>query len=258
MWYHTPGFGRVMFFLIRYYTIFVVVLDALQIHIFSIPGVPNRSICVAVDPITRMAGGIILWAIEIIMQMRVYILFDRSKKVAMFNGLLFIASIAIFLWLMTIDAIHRNSVIKEFVQLPLPGCPTVNGGNNQWSLWLPAMFFEFVLFGFAIYRIVTSRFDRIKLNKRQSLAAVLLNENVGYFFIVACLLIFNNLMAAGLMRIPWFGYGPFHAALGITTTRMLIHLRKFAAENLENNMNSNIFVNQESLIFGASPHVQDV
>jgi hypothetical protein len=28
-------------------------------------------------------------------------------------------------------------------------------------------------------------------------------------------------------------YSPFHAALGIATSRMLIHFRKFAAQNLE-------------------------
>ena len=28
-------------------------------------------------------------------------------------------------------------------------------------------------------------------------------------------------------------HSPFHAALGIATSRMLIHLRKFAARNLE-------------------------
>ena len=28
-------------------------------------------------------------------------------------------------------------------------------------------------------------------------------------------------------------YSPFHAALGIATSRMLIHLRKFAGRNLE-------------------------
>jgi len=50
---------------------------------------------------------------------------------------------------------------------------------------------------------------------------------------VAALLIFNNLMALGVTNIPWFGFGPFHAALGITTSRMMIHLQKFAAKNLE-------------------------
>ncbi|KIM42605.1 hypothetical protein M413DRAFT_120523 [Hebeloma cylindrosporum] len=34
-------------------------------------------------------------------------------------------------------------------------------------------------------------------------------------------------------RVPYLGLGLFHATLGISTCRMLIHLRKFASENLE-------------------------
>jgi len=33
-------------------------------------------------------------------------------------------------------------------------------------------------------------------------------------------------MVVGVTKIPWFSYSPFHAALGILTTRMLINLRK--------------------------------
>ena len=86
---------------------------------------------------------------------------------------------------------------------------------------------------------------------------------------VGCVLVFNNLMVVVSLprekyqslaltsfecktQIPWFGFGsvcyllkftsvscqihacsPFHAALGIVTCRMLIHLRKFASGNLE-------------------------
>ncbi len=37
--------------------------------------------CIAVDPSSRVAGAISLWLVEIIMQMRVYALFNRNKKV---------------------------------------------------------------------------------------------------------------------------------------------------------------------------------
>jgi len=95
------------------------------------------------------------------------------------------------------------------------------------------MLFEFVLFGFAVFKTAVSTAARIKLNQRTSLTGILLHENILYFLIVACLLILNNLMALGATRIPWFGFGPFHAALGITTNRMMIHLREFASKNLE-------------------------
>lgn len=233
IWNHQrPGIGRVMFFLIRYYTIFLVIFDVVQIHSFTIPGVPSLDLCVATDATTRLAGALSLWAVEIIMQIRIYILYNRSKRVALINGILFFISIAGFFTIMIINAVARRSMIANAVHLPLPGCPAING-HSQWALWIPAMLFEFVLFGFAIHKSVVSTAARMKLNQRTTLTGILLHENILYFLVVACLLVFNNLMALGATKIPWFGFGPFHAALGITTGRMMIHLQKFAIEKLE-------------------------
>ena len=69
------------YFQIRYYTILLLICDVLQIHSFTIKGVPNKELCVIVDPLTRLAGAISLWAVEIIMQLRIYALYDCSKKV---------------------------------------------------------------------------------------------------------------------------------------------------------------------------------
>ncbi|KAJ3514650.1 hypothetical protein NLJ89_g2248 [Agrocybe chaxingu] len=189
---------------IRYYTIVLVIFDALQIHSFAIPGVPSKTVCVAIDPVTRLVGGISLWSVEIIMQLRIYALFNRSRKVALFNGVLFILSIVFFIWIMIINTMNRYKMIQHAMHFPLPGCPTINGGT-QWA----------------------------QLNKRLSLTAILLSENTVYFLVIAILLIFNNLMVIGATKIPWFGFGPFHGAVGILTCRMLIHLRKFTLTNLD-------------------------
>ena len=45
--------------------------------------------CVAFDMILRIAGAIALWAIEIIMQLRVYALFGCSRKVCFSNEVMF-------------------------------------------------------------------------------------------------------------------------------------------------------------------------
>jgi len=231
IWKQSHNFGRFMFFWIRYYTIILLIFDVVQIHSFTLPGVRTRELCLAADPTIRIVGAISLWSVEIIMQLRIYALFNRSKKVAFFNGILFLISIGLFLWMLVLNALHRKDVIAPFVELPLIGCPVVNGGG-QWALWIPATVYEFVLFGFALYKAATSSTAGIKLNHRPSLTAVLLQENIIYFLVIGCLLIFNNLMVVGATRIPWFGFGPFHASIGIATSRMLIHLRKFSTKSL--------------------------
>ncbi|KAF9532630.1 hypothetical protein CPB83DRAFT_890820 [Crepidotus variabilis] len=230
IWKQKRSFGRFMFFWIRYYTIFLVIFDALQIHGFAIRGVPNKALCIATDPVTRILGGISLWSVEIIMQLRVYALFNRNKKIALFNGVIFVISVALFLYVMIVNTMNRERLIAKAIMLPLPGCPAINGGS-QWAQWLPATLFEFLLFGFVFYKSVVSA--RVKVNGRSTLAAVLIHENMTYFTIVTLVLILNNLMAVRETNIPWFGFGPFHAAVGITTCRLLIHLRKFSEDHLE-------------------------
>jgi len=83
----------------RYYTILLLIFDVVQVHSFALPGVVTKELyvgglsltifrrdkfnrrCIALDPVIRLVGGISLWSVEIIMQLRVYALFDRNKKV---------------------------------------------------------------------------------------------------------------------------------------------------------------------------------
>ncbi|CAA7266801.1 unnamed protein product [Cyclocybe aegerita] len=240
IWPQKRSFGRFMFLWIRYYTIGLVCFDVVQIHGFAIPGVTNNTLCVAADPTIRMVGGISLWSVEIIMQLRVYALYNRSRKVAAFNGILFTISIGLFLWIMIVNAMNRGRLIATAIHLPIPGCPAINGGT-QWAQWIPAAAFELVLFGFVLYKAAILSSNSFKSTRCVTLQAVLLGENTIYFFIIASLLIFNNLMVVGATRIPWFGLAPFHAAVGIVTCRMLIHLRKFSIENLEGKFASSKF-----------------
>jgi hypothetical protein len=110
------------------------------------------------------------------------------------NGVLFIISIGIFLFILIDNTLH----VPE--NTPGDGCPTVKGG--RWAQWLPgayqplvtwnssnvshfisATLFEFVLFALALYKTIVSSSAKIKLNGRRSLAAILLHENIMYFFV---------------------------------------------------------------------------
>jgi hypothetical protein len=47
---------------------------------------PTLARCVAMDSIIRVVGGLSLWAIEIVMQMRIYALYRCSRKVDIFSS----------------------------------------------------------------------------------------------------------------------------------------------------------------------------
>ncbi|RXW17002.1 hypothetical protein EST38_g8845 [Candolleomyces aberdarensis] len=183
---------------------------------------PSR--CVATDPIVRILGAISLWAVEIIMQLRIHALYNRSRKAseAMLD---FEFLFTILLVIMVQGAMRRSAMIASAIRLPLPGCPAINGGI-QWSLWVPAMLFEIVLFGFALYKSARSLTVRMPLQDRPSLTTILLEDNILYFFGISTLLVLLNIMSVGTTLLPWFSFGPFHAGVGIMTTHMLMHLRK--------------------------------
>ncbi|KAJ7086242.1 hypothetical protein C8R44DRAFT_991656 [Mycena epipterygia] len=210
IWSQRMSFAKIMFFWIRYYSIALLAFDAIQIHVFSIPGITSEHL------------------VEIIMQLRVYALFGCSKRIAIINAFLFAGSIIGFVWILVHNHSKRTEIIAKVIHLPLPGCSTVHSGL-EWCQFVPATIYEGILFGFALFKTCESIVDGCLRNYRMPIYSILLRDNVIYFLGVACLLVFNNLMVVNLTHIPWFSYGPFHAAVGILTTRMLLNLRKATA-----------------------------
>ncbi|KAH8077416.1 hypothetical protein BXZ70DRAFT_1012976 [Cristinia sonorae] len=79
IWPYRWNLGKMLYFWIRVYTVVVTLFDVLQIHIFAHIR-PSLTLCVAMDPVTRVLGALSLWSIETVMQMRIYALYGRSKK----------------------------------------------------------------------------------------------------------------------------------------------------------------------------------
>ncbi|KAJ7852774.1 hypothetical protein B0H14DRAFT_3450565 [Mycena olivaceomarginata] len=227
---------------IRYYTIALLLFDAIQIHVFARPGITSNNLCVAMDAVIRVVGAISLWSVEIIMQLRVYALYNCSKRIAVVNFVLFVGSIASFIWILVYDHSRRASVIAPAIDLRLPGCPTLHSGI-EWAQWVPATVYEGILFGFALVKTFESAISSLRKDGTLALHQVLLRDNILYFFGIAALLVFNNLMVVSVTHIPWFSYGPFHAAIGIMTSRMLLNLRKATSNELMLNLDSMLLQN---------------
>ncbi|EIN08912.1 hypothetical protein PUNSTDRAFT_134086 [Punctularia strigosozonata HHB-11173 SS5] len=235
--YIWPGkwnLGKFLFFWVRYYTIALALFDVAQIHSFA-TFQPSLTTCVVMDAMIRVVGALSLWAIEIVMQLRIYAIFRCSKPVAIVNIVLFLASVGGFMWILVHNALGRAAVIKTAKALPIPGCPVVHTGI-EWAQWVPATAYEGVLFLFALFKTASRYVKDLRsqgarrTHTKKTLYNLMLQDNLLYFFGIACILVFNNLMVVNVTHIPWFSYGPFHAVTGIMTCRMLIHLRKALAE----------------------------
>ena len=95
--------------------------------------------------LTRVFGALSLWPIEIIMQLRIYALFNRSKPIAVLNATLFVMSIIAFCIILAHNVNELAAKIGSAKALPIPGCPAVHV-ELEWAQWVPrkpalAMFF---------------------------------------------------------------------------------------------------------------------
>ncbi|SJL17334.1 uncharacterized protein ARMOST_20884 [Armillaria ostoyae] len=185
IWPWKGNIGKIMFLWVRYYSIALLLFDTVQIHVFSIPRITSDNLCIAMDTITRVTGAISLWSIKIIMQLRIYALFKCSKRVVVFNSILFVGSITGFSWILAHNAIRRIAMIADVIHLPLPGCPDVHSGI-EWAQWVPATAYEGFLLGFALFKTLESMVDRIQKGCHVSLYSLLLCDNILYF--LACVL----------------------------------------------------------------------
>ncbi|KAJ7642576.1 hypothetical protein DFH06DRAFT_1477352 [Mycena polygramma] len=254
IWPQRLNFSKFMFFWIRYYSIALLLFDVVQIHVFARPGITSNNLCVAMDTIIRVVGAVSLWSVEIIMQLRVYALYGCSKRIAALNLVLFAGSIVGFIWILVYNHSRRASVIASVIHLGLPGCPSVHSGI-EWAQWVPATIYEGILFGFALYKTFERTISSLRKDAKLSLYTLLLRDNILYFFGIAALLVFNNLMVVSVTHIPWFSYGPFHAAVGIMTTRMLINLRKATMKDVV--IGSSIAKHTDGASFGSDATLLD-
>ncbi|KAJ3847513.1 hypothetical protein EV368DRAFT_51061, partial [Lentinula lateritia] len=229
IWPQKLNFAKFMFLWIRYYTLAILLFDVIQIHVFTLPGVTSDNVCVAMDSIIRIVSAISLWSVEIIMQLRVYALYNCSKRVALLNAVHFLGSIAGFMFILVHNAQRRRAVIASAIALPLPGCPSIHTGI-EWAQWVPATIYEGILFGYALCKTVQTNAAHLRRGGQISLRSVLLRDNLVYFFGIACILVFNNLMVVlQCMDVLIYLFdSPFHAAVGMLTTRMMLNVHKAA------------------------------
>ncbi len=72
-------------------------------------------------------------------------IFDESWvsmfQVAVVNVVLFLGSVAGWVYILVHNVTRTEAVIADAVHLPLPGCPTIHV-STEWAQWVPGTFSE--------------------------------------------------------------------------------------------------------------------
>lgn len=155
----------------------------------------------------------VFWAVELVLQSRIFALYGNDRRIAIFNGVLFAFEIAamIGLWYHLPATCYGDLSNSELMGGISLGC-------NQFALyWLPGIGFELWL---AILACVKLRPQVLK----HDLLSVMVHDSVRYFFLIAIAMVAHIITA-----LKGFGDNaiPFVIA-GVTIggSRLVLHLRR--------------------------------
>ncbi|KAG2076831.1 hypothetical protein BDR04DRAFT_1002673, partial [Suillus decipiens] len=126
-----------------------------------------------------------VWATQIIMQLRIYAMYRKSKKILVFTGACFVLEIAAICTVLVLNFDHSLTYTNQ----PIPGllnmCATSTINRSFTAIYVPVFCFELLLFILAIYVAFKhmKNTHTIAGNRIHSTMATLLKYNTIYFFV---------------------------------------------------------------------------
>ncbi|KIJ59361.1 hypothetical protein HYDPIDRAFT_118570 [Hydnomerulius pinastri MD-312] len=177
----------------------------------------------------------ITWLVQLILQMRLYVLYNNSKKILYLTGGAYIAEIVAMSTIVVIANVSTDAVNE-----PAPGlfiCTNLNTPKIFYSFWLAPLVFELILCLLAIRIGIQRSKDHLgpALISGTRLVNVIVMGNVMYFVgvLLSCIVgaaMLKNLSSQWL-EVP----GGFALAVEVIAgCRLILHIRGAACEGLYN------------------------
>ncbi|KAL4076405.1 hypothetical protein V8B97DRAFT_10115 [Scleroderma yunnanense] len=162
--------------------------------------------CSATLNLEPWAGCIIWWSVQGILQMRLYALYHRSKKLLVFMILVYAAEVGSIMWiLISSNLLSRGSTILNHISFA--GYAETNFCTGAVSaafgyIWIPCLIFEAMLCSLAIYAGVKHSSHRSTQSNRPRLIDILIHGNVKYFLSPLGMFVFMIINSPNL-KVQW-------------------------------------------------------
>ncbi|PPQ63566.1 hypothetical protein CVT24_004863 [Panaeolus cyanescens] len=204
IWTQRRSFAKYMFFWIRYYTILLLVFEACQVHLLAQPAFATEKFRCAVIDPLSQVLGIINIWAADVILLLRIYAFFQCSRKACHTSAL-LSSIGAFLYILAVNITERGSSLASPYDIRIPGCPVMRDGI-EWAQWLP-----------------------VKVRMPSTLMVYLS-------------MLISDLQGVG--GLPWLGFGPLHACVGIGAARLLIQVPKFSKLTLEDGFTKAAFVSE--------------
>lgn len=172
----------------------------------------------------------VLWLVQIILQLRLYVLYDRSRRVSLLVGSAFVAEI------LAVSAILVTANLTSGTTIELiPGlkfCTNTGVSNGFYVFWLPILSFECILCALAAWagvRRSRNSANPTSVTNKIRLLDVLIKGNVVYFITIFLVSVVNAVMW-GTLSEEWIEVpeGFPHAGTVIAGCQLILHIRDAA------------------------------
>ncbi|EJD40281.1 hypothetical protein AURDEDRAFT_187064 [Auricularia subglabra TFB-10046 SS5] len=185
IWMRKWSFTKVIFLLMRW-TTFGLLLTEVIVYVFlenlsksSFNDPCSHQQCDAFSWGSAIATVIVLLEVEIVLQLRIFVMYQRSRKILLINGVL--CTIVVVCAAIVIAMYFPQA---RFVPVPddiIGACYDVRPGILA-TVWISPMVYELYLAVLAVYKVVTDyrAFGRLD----GGILAVLVRDSVGYFILL--------------------------------------------------------------------------
>ncbi|KII91149.1 hypothetical protein PLICRDRAFT_496837 [Plicaturopsis crispa FD-325 SS-3] len=148
IWRKPWSVSTILYLIVRYCgdTTFIV-----GSAVFLSNGLP-ASVCYRYFLFQSWVSTPVVWTMQLVMQMRVFALYGRSKKIAALTGLLFAGEMVVNVWMLARIYSKQHGVTA--ITLPYPSvaiCSMINIPSFFGFWYLPMICFETVLFALALW-----------------------------------------------------------------------------------------------------------
>ncbi|KAJ7362255.1 hypothetical protein DFH08DRAFT_840570 [Mycena albidolilacea] len=136
----------------------------------------------------RLEGGIgmsISWAIQIILQLRIYALYDASPRIGALIVSAFSLEVLAVVGMFGFGSADAT-VVAEAVGV-MVRCNVTAVPAWLWVLWVPVTSFELLLCVLALYK----GYQRVESTGHKALQDILVRDSVLYYLAIQCVYIFN-------------------------------------------------------------------
>ncbi|KAH8111197.1 hypothetical protein DFH11DRAFT_648500 [Phellopilus nigrolimitatus] len=225
MWNATLGAGKVLFFTVRYFTLFSVIF--INIVLF----LPEASPEVRISWIRFqwLAGTFIGNLAELTLQLRIYALYNKNRKILILLVTSFSTTFIAMLTLSIKVMLHEHASFDNFGSgQDMHMCVPIALSSYFRELWIPLLLHEALLFGLALYKGIETMVTHGEKGSMNRITIFLVRDSMMYFFMV-----FMTFLASQLI---WAVGGENYIELpvclaismvSIMSQRLLLNIRKF-------------------------------